>query len=1399
MVLSNKPFSSAGAAREYYSHGDYYGSEGKGVWFGEAAKELGFYGGFNAKSDQAFKNILQGILPNGQVLGRKTKEGIQHRPGLDLTFSCPKSFSIQMLLYADKEERAALEKAMMSAVTKTLSYIEKQGYVITRKAYGVKERLNKLAFATFSHTTNRNLEPQAHVHCFLANVAKCQDGKFRSITYDKVFENTKLLGQVFRNELALEVKRLGYKIESKILSDGSSSFELANIHPKLIKAFSTRRQEIVELCKLYGITTKEGRDRIVITSRKAKKSVHLEDLLNTWKTVESNVMKEIEKSGELIHTKSKIVFNHDKPIHRLEDTVIENKVQINEKLGIKQIYHALYDKLPSLLPEFGFVKRGSHYISTTEQKVDGSVGKKGKVYVYENNPGILVDYTRGSKSVWDYIQEKHVLSSNNEVFQYLASMAGFKDAIGKLHTIKSVHTEQNKEREVKQAVEHKTWELVYKFSVEKIKVPNNQVSQYLEQDRGYSKEIINKMGIGYIPSKRDLMEYLVSSGISESQASEVKKALGYIGGTHKMVMPYYDKTGRVIGLAARNIKHTPKSELGKYMYTKGLVRNSTLFNIYEIKPLQEIVIVEGMLDCLHARAQGIKNVVALGGTAFNYKQAELINELGISKITVCMDNDKAGQEASERIVSLIFDKNPEAQIKITTLPKGIKDLDELLKVYGATKAIEVITTAKEKVKLEKAGYKEIGGTLDQEQALNKRLDMVTATSGEKPLEPVEMLESSEGTLRQTSLADGGFAAAKTTLEIANTVNNNVSENDINPELTSKDLAKLCIEDITYYKSVFTQEELVNKIMKYSIGDFSISEIQKEIKEFEKSGELLVTEEGMTTKELLDKEKQILKYAIDGLGQAKPILKERHFNSRCVKFEKREQAKNPNFIMNDQQKKALKYIITSKDNRIAVIGLPGVGKSTVLNAVRDISDRKIINILGLGEKFQGAAPTASAAKTLKESANIDSSTLHRFLAKYQGYIEDRGTKQSLQVMRDQFKKVIIFLDESSLVPTRLMYKLLKLQHKFGFKLVITGDTKQQTSVEAGKPFEQILSVIPSIKLNKIIRQKDEKHREAVIASSEGKIKKTFSIHQCNIKEEGATKALANQAVSLYLQKDLKQRDNTLLISPTRKLRDKINAKIRMELKKEGTLQGKIEEFTALRQKDMSIADYRFAPSFKNGDIIKFNAAYKNDINKGDYYVVIKTNEITNTLILEKEGKQIRYCLKKDVNYENKFEAFQEVKLKLQEGLKIRFTKNNKELGLTNSETAVIEKLDKGSITLKLEDGSFKNIPKPQLKHIDYGYCMTIYSAQGKTFDNTIAAISNNKWLNNQKSWLVTLSRHKSEFTALVQNKEKLKSYLISNKGHELSAMELIAIKPDNKKILQPGIDKDRIKKNLQMQV
>jgi conjugative relaxase-like TrwC/TraI family protein len=931
-MLSTKVFKSSSNAKEYYSHADYYGAEAKGEWFGNGIKDFNVSGRFEAKASEKFQDILDGKMPDGKFLGRRIKtEGIEHTPGVDLTFSSPKSVSIQMHVLGGDEERTKLEIARMTALKSTLSYIESSGMVYVRKgAQGkIKEELSNLTFALFSHTTNRKLEPQDHVHCLLANVAKCTDGKYRTISIEDVLKNNKMLGQIFRNELALEVQKAGYSIITTKLSDGSSSFELRNISQDLIDAFSTRRKELVELFKYYDVKTKEGRDRIVINSRESKKTAAKDQLDEAW----ANVVKEV-------------------------------------------------------------------------------------------------------------------------------------------------------------------------------------------------------------------------------QAKIVEKSM----------------------------------------------------------PLGQETIIDGIRDLL----------------------------------------DK------------------------TIYRSDVKKLNQ---------AVEV--------------------------------------------------------------------------------------------LSSDAVARLSLEDITFNKSVFTKEELIKTSLKNSVGIHSIREIEQSISDLIKQGHIIKSNlqessknKLLTSHDLLQKEKAILKIAKQGLNKTNPIIKDIAFEARYSYFDQAYKATNQGAIdLNKQQKIAVRHILTSQDKITALQGLPGVGKSTVIDRVRLMSGHKT--------QLIGMAPTASAAQTLEKSANIKSQTLHSFIGKYRGYLEGRGTEQGLAKTQAEFKSKTIIVDEASLIGTRQMYDLLRLSEILKVRVVLVGDANQLAAVEAGQPFEQLLGRIRSVKLDLIIRQKDTSHIEAIKSVADNNILKSFEIHQENIMDG---KQFINSAVKKYVSLSSKERNSTILISPSREHRDKINQKIIEQLSSDGTLKGPKFRIDTLKAVDMSQSDYGFARSYNNNMMVKFNKAYKaSGIAKGDQLEIKGISEVSNALLFKKGIRNIRFQLKAGMNYTAKLEVFEKNQMDIQEGMCLRITKNNGVRNLVNSDIAKIEHLNihNRTASLQLSDSSTRTLPLSELKHVDYGYCSTIHSSQGKTTDRLIAAICSHKKLNNQKAWIVAISRHKSDLHVYMQDKDQIQKQLISNRGIEKSALDIT----NNNKIRQ----------------
>ncbi len=287
-MLSIGALSSAAQGASYYERDGYYAKDDPehrdaSAWFGKGAEALGLSGPVDAET---FKAILEGKVPDGSgtELGRRGKDGeITHRPGRDLTFSAPKSVSIAALVGGDERIVGAHDRAVKA----TLAWVEKNA-VRTRMQDPETGRMvragdQKAVVATFRHDTSRNLDPQLHTHSVLANMVQGEDGKWRTMANEALYERQKLIGAIYRNELAAGLTKLGYDID-KTHADGR--FELAGVSREAIRAFSTRRAEIEAAMAERGLgeTADNPRhaERAALMTRATKREVDRDELREVW-------------------------------------------------------------------------------------------------------------------------------------------------------------------------------------------------------------------------------------------------------------------------------------------------------------------------------------------------------------------------------------------------------------------------------------------------------------------------------------------------------------------------------------------------------------------------------------------------------------------------------------------------------------------------------------------------------------------------------------------------------------------------------------------------------------------------------------------------------------------------------------------------------------------------------------------------------------------------------------------------------------------------------------------------------------------------------------------------------------------------------------------------------------
>lgn len=367
------------------------------------------------------------------------------------------------------------------------------------------------------------------------------------------------------------------------------------------------------------------------------------------------------------------------------------------------IYPAVFEIAYQVLPEFDFKKKGNHWESGNDLKVDGSRGEKHKVYIYPDTPHYLKDFTRGGEEIATYLVKSGKYASNIEAIKYLADMVG----------IPLPNSSKDIAKYEKESKRKTLLETINDFFVTSFTNGDGKdfedIKQYLH-DRGYADylpksldemNLSDKMELGFIPSRKALEKHLEVKGISQGDIEshfglEGKEANGIdclfhpsIGKTHKLAIPFR-VNGRIIGFAFRA---TDSCNVGKYLYSTGLDKSSTLFNLKHPRNNKDLIIVEGLFDALHAEVYGIENVAALGGASLNSGQADLIKKYRYESVTLCLDNDLTGKESAQKVIDEILKADSNLKIYVATLPAGVKDPDEFIRKDGIDAFAEVIKNA----------------------------------------------------------------------------------------------------------------------------------------------------------------------------------------------------------------------------------------------------------------------------------------------------------------------------------------------------------------------------------------------------------------------------------------------------------------------------------------------------------------------------------------------------------------------------------------------------------------------------------------------------------------------------------------------------------------------------------
>ncbi|MGA2554596.1 MAG: MobF family relaxase, partial [Smithella sp.] len=243
-----KNITSKGAQKYYYERDPILNSDGQQQntsWHGYLCESLGLKEGDKILSKD-FQLFCEGKSLDGDQIIKTTyadqeTNRTEHRAGLDLVLSDPKSVSHARLVLDDRRIDDVRNKAYEAFINELQDriYYRETNEGITKSVKAISGGL----VARFQHSTSRENDPQSHDHNIILNIVERNDGNgYRALDNSRIIADQRYLDAIYKSEEAYGLKQLGYGI----VNHGNGKFEIEGYPQEVLDQFSKRHQHIKE-------------------------------------------------------------------------------------------------------------------------------------------------------------------------------------------------------------------------------------------------------------------------------------------------------------------------------------------------------------------------------------------------------------------------------------------------------------------------------------------------------------------------------------------------------------------------------------------------------------------------------------------------------------------------------------------------------------------------------------------------------------------------------------------------------------------------------------------------------------------------------------------------------------------------------------------------------------------------------------------------------------------------------------------------------------------------------------------------------------------------------------------------------------------------------------------------
>jgi len=357
-----------------------------------------------------------------------------------------------------------------------------------------------------------------------------------------------------------------------------------------------------------------------------------------------------------------------------------------------------------------------------------------------------------------------------------------------------------------------------------------------------------------------------------------------------------------------------------------------------------------------------------------------------------------------------------------------------------------------------------------------------------------------------------------------------------------------------------------------------------------------------------------------------------------------------------------------------------------------------------------------------------------------------------------------VDEAGLLSSKDAHTLLQKATTQQARVILVGDTRQLSAVEAGNPFKSLQAGgIQTAYLEASRRQKNQDLKVAIAMIEAGQLEQ--AIH--HLDQTGSIQAIPQQDQRFqkitqdYLNLSPKEQRNTLLLAGTHTERLALTTQIRQALQQQNTLGEDTFTLTSLRSRNLTTAQATYVSHYQPGDVIVPSHTYTSQgLVKYQQYRVIQTDRETNRITVETPQGQL-LTINPDRCQRKTVYTIQQIPIA--RGDQLRWTRNNREAKIRNGQRFTITAIDQaGNAQIVDNSGNHSQVNLQGHQYIDYALVSTTYSSQGKTADRVLALMDSTI---SQESFYVAASRAKHHLCIYTTDTAALAQRVLRSQANE----------------------------------